>query len=114
MLDELFNDLIEDEAFADTVFVEDALDALARTMEAKGISRAELARELGVSKAAVSKFFASVDPKMQTFSRYARAIGLIAKVELTHGQAASNTVWTPARAQHATARFEIAYTRLAA
>lgn len=89
MLDELF----EDEAFADTVFVEDALDALARRMEAKGISRADLARELGVSKAAVSKFFASVDPKMQTFARYARAVGMVATVDLAEGKAAMEHVW---------------------
>lgn len=76
LVDQLMESSEFREVYSDVTAVQDAQELLAAEMNRSGITRAELARRLGVSPAAVSNFFRCENPGLITLRRYARALGL--------------------------------------
>ena len=67
----------------------DATDAICEAMEEKGISRADLARLLGVSKPVVSRFLNGSNMTLKTFAHISYVLGMEATVGLARKREAS-------------------------
>jgi transcriptional regulator with XRE-family HTH domain len=79
--------IAEDPSFADTLHdvreVHRILDALLARREELGLTQTEVARRMEVKQPTVSEFEReSSDPRLSTIQRYARAVGLAARVSL--------------------------------
>lgn len=73
----------DDPEFITHGILDDVTDVLCGEMDARGISRAELARKMGVSRAYVTRFLNTpLNTRVETIVRFAQAVGLDVKVEL--------------------------------
>jgi len=62
-----------DDLLAEEMLVMDVLEDLLEALEVKGLSQAELARRLGVSRSAVNRIFRGRNLTVRTVARLARA-----------------------------------------
>jgi len=82
--------LIDDESkalYAEETLVIDALETVCEWMEAANCSRAELARRLGISAAAVTLMFKAETLGLRRLARIAHVLGGVAKVEICRVEA---------------------------
>ena len=93
---------LKDPAFAaryeQEAVVADVLKGLADEMEIQGVSRAELSRRLGMTRAAVTKFFSGErSPQLRTVVKFAQALDLRVHIELRRKGARPTRAKLPAR-----------------
>ncbi|MED5370091.1 MAG: helix-turn-helix transcriptional regulator [Myxococcota bacterium] len=94
-LDTLRDDPTLANELADEHFVLDLVDQLHRSMQLQGISKAELSRRLGWSRAAVTRFFdASGNVGVRRLRQVARALDLEFVASLGHPSPQPAT-WNP-------------------
>ena len=85
----------DDPEFITYGILDDVTDVLCGEMEAQGMSRADLARKMGVSRAYVTRFLNTpLNTRVETIVRFAQAVGLDVKVELVQKSASGVTQWT--------------------
>lgn len=53
----------------------DLVNEVARAMAEAGVTQAELARRLGISRSAVGQFFHTTNPTLDTAEKYLTALG---------------------------------------
>lgn len=84
----------DDPEFITYGILDDVTDVLCGEMEARGISRAELARKMGVSRAYVTRFLNTpLNTRVETIVRFAQAVGLDVKVELVDKASSRGMTW---------------------
>lgn len=62
--------------------VDFAMEALAEEMHQQGVTRADLSRRLGISRAAVTKLFSGSSPNLRTLVAVAQALNKRVEVRL--------------------------------
>lgn len=106
---------LKDKAFAaayeQQAILGDLLEAFADVMERAGVSRAELARRLKVTRAAVTRIFAGDrSPQLNTLVRVAQALDLRMEISLRPArECADPDVWVRGPRHRVATEYDIAW-----